>query len=319
MRLKPLIGWSIGLLVLLLVLSQQDYPELGRALARAGPGLLLVLLLEPLLWLSHALAWQPLFPRGARARLRDTWAASAIASAVNNLLPVFAVGGDLIKARHLVQRGVRGSDATAAGIVDLSLHGVSALGWSLAGLVMLGRITTDAGLFAASVGGIVLLGGAIGAFIGLQMFGAARFGQWLQRRFAARGWNVLADDTASARQRLDQLWRRPGTLAGSVAVRLAGRALMVPELVFVTWLLGARVGLGEAVLITGLVILVKTVGFVVPARIGVQEGAFLAAGGLIGAPAELMFGAAIAVRLRETVASLPVLLWWYFGEWRRAL
>jgi len=104
----------------------------------------------------------------------------------------------------------------------------------------------------------------------------------------------------------------------SVLLRMTGRALMVPEIMFIGWLTGTDIGLLEAAMITGLVILVKTVSFVVPARIGIQEGTFVAAGKLLSISAEPMFAIAIAIRLRETLASLPVLLHWYLQEWRHS-
>jgi len=318
MNLKHLFGWSLGLLVLLYVLWQQDYLLLWQTLQQAGWALLLVLLLEPLLWLSQAAAWQLLFAHAQQARFADTYYASASASAINNLLPVFAIGGDLVKARHLVKRGVSGSAATAAGMVDLSLHAVSALGWSLIGLAMLAQITTDQELLLASVIGCVVLAAVILAFIIAQMLGSQRLANGLQRRFRQRGWNVLASDTHKAQLELRQLWRQPGTLLLSVLLRMAGRALMVPEIMFIGWLSGTPVKATEAAMITGLVILVKTVSFVVPARIGIQEGTFVAAGKLLSISAEPMFAIAIAIRLRETLASAPILLHWYVQEWRRA-
>ena len=108
------------------------------------------------------------------------------------------------------------------------------------------------------------------------------------------------------------------TLLLSLSLRMTGRALMVPEIMFIGWLSGTPIKATEAAMITGLVILVKTVSFVVPARIGVQEGTFVAAGKLLSISAEPMFAIAIAIRLRETLASAPILLHWYVQEWRRA-
>lgn len=317
MNLKSLLGWSLGLLILLYVLWQQDYVVLWQSLQQAGWALLLVLLFEPLLWLSHAAAWQLLFQQGRRTKFANTYYASASASAINNLLPVFAIGGDLLKARHLVKCGVSGSAATAAGMVDLSLHAISALGWSLTGLAILAGITADRDLLLASISGSALLTLVITGFIVAQLLASERLATALQRRFSRRGWNVLASDTGKAQQGLLQLWRQPGTLLYSVLIRIAGRALMVPEIMFIGWLLDSPVSLLQAAMITGLVILVKTVSFAVPARIGVQEGAFVAAGGLLSIASEPMFAIAIAIRLRETLASVPVLLHWYLQEWRR--
>ena len=318
-RWRVLLGGGLGFAVLVWLLSHQDLSLMVQTLQQAGWALWLILLVEPVLWLSQTLGWYLLFTPGRRPRFTDSYAASAVASGFNNLLPVFAVGGDILKARHLVKRGISGAEATAAGIADLSLHGVSALGWSLIGLLMLNRISEDAELSLGSAIGVLLLALAISAMIGAQLFGSRALAARLQARFSRRGWDALARNTDLAQRDLLLIWRRRGLLLLSVLARMSGRFVMVPEILFVSWLLGAPLLIGQAVLVTGLVVLVKTVSFIVPARIGVQEGSFVAAGALIGLPAELMLTVAIAIRLRETLAHLPVLLFWFASEWRQAL
>jgi len=316
---RRLLGGGLGLAILVWLLARQDPAQMQAALQSAGWSLLLILLVEPLLWLSQTVGWYLLFTPGRRPRFVDTYAASAVASGFNNLLPVFAVGGDILKARHVIKRGVSGAEATAAGIADLSLHGVSALGWSLIGLVMLNLVTGDTELSYASAVGVVLLALAIGAMIGAQLFGSQALARRMQARFTRRGWDALARNTDLAQRDLLLIWRRRSLLLLSVLARMVGRFVMVPEILFICWLLGTPLSLADALLITGLVVLVKTVSFFVPARIGVQEGSFVAAGALLGLSSELMMIVAIAIRLREAVAHMPVLLIWYLSEWRQAL
>lgn len=315
--LRPLLAWGLGAVVLAYVLAQPDYPALFGLLQNAGFTLLWVLWLEPLRWSSQAAAWQLLFPPGQRARFSSVFYASALANAVNELLPTLSVGGNLLKARHLVRRGVSGVQATAAGIVDISLHGVSALGWSLIGLLALSALVRDTELFQASLLGSLVLALIIMAFIGAQLFTSTRLANLLQRRFDARGWNKLARGAEPTQRCLLAIWRRRSTCLSSVLLRMAGRALMVPEMLFVGWLMGADIAFWQATAVTGLVILVKTASFMIPARIGVQEGAFLAAGALLGFETELMLALALAVRAREVLPQLPVLLLWWLDESRR--
>jgi len=312
-------GGLLGLVLLAWILAAQDLGALAGAIRRAGWWLALVMLVEPLLWLSHALGWHLLFTPGRRPRFADSYAASALASAFNNLLPVFAVGGELLKARHLMQRGTPGAEVGAAGIADLSLHGVSALAWSLLGLLMLGQVASDPQVLAASRLGMVLIGGAVAALIGAQLYGSAALARWLEARLRRRGSEALAHSTGRAQAALLKIWRRRALLLLSILVRMAGRFVMVPELLFVAALMGEPMSLADAVLVTGLVVLVKTVSFIIPARIGVQEGTFVAAGMLLDQPGALMLGLALAVRLRETLTHLPVLALWYWSEWRRLL
>jgi len=314
---RSILTWGLGLAVLAYVLAQPDYPALWVLLQTAGLALLWVVLFEPLRWLSQALAWHILFAAGCRARFASVFYASALASAVNDLLPALSVGGNLLKARHLVKRGISGSEATAVGIVDISLHAVSALGWSLIGLAALGKVADDADLFRVSVFGSIVLALVIAFFVGAQLFASGRVARLLERRFSARGWDQLAHGADRTQRCLLEIWRRRATCLASVGSRMAGRALMVPEIMFVGWLMGGDVAFWQATTLTGVVILVKTASFMIPGRIGVQEGAFLAVGALLGLQTELVFAIALAVRLREILPQLPVLLVWWLGESRR--
>jgi len=314
---RSFLAWGLGGAVLAYVLAQPDYPALFGLLQNAGFTLLWVLWLEPLRWVSQAAAWQLLFAPGHRARFASVFYASALANAVNELLPTLAVGGNLLKARHLVRRGVSGVQATAAGIVDISLHGVSALGWSLIGLSALSALVQDAELFRASLVGSLILGLVMLGFIGAQLFASNYLAGVLQNRFSARGWDGLARSAEPTQRLLLEIWQKRSICLGSVLLRMAGRALMVPEMLFVGWLMGADIAFWQATAVTGLVILVKTASFMIPARIGVQEGAFLAAGALLGLQTEVMFALALAVRMREVLPQLPILLIMWFDESRR--
>lgn len=316
-HLRSTLAWGTGSAILACVLMQPDYTALLELLQQAGPALLWVTLLEPLRWVTQAAAWQLLFLPGHRAGFATILWASAVASAVNELLPAFSVGGNLLKARHVVQRGIPGTQATAVGIVDISLHAISALAWSLIGLSTLSTVADDAELFRASLLGSLLLVLVILLFVGAQLFASEWIATLLQRRFNARGWDRLADGAGHTRHCLLGIWRRRTTCLGSVLSRMTGRALMVPEILFIGWLTGVDIALWQAMTVTGLVILVKTASFMIPARIGVQEGAFLAVGALLGLQTELMFTIALTVRVRETLPQIPVLVIWWLTEARR--
>ena len=53
---------------------------------------------------------------------------------------------------------------------------------------------------------------------------------------------------------------------------------------------------------------VRGLSFVVPAGLGLQEGAYVALGALIGLPADMMLALSLASRLREILPNLPALV-----------
>ena len=56
------------------------------------------------------------------------------------------------------------------------------------------------------------------------------------------------------------------------------------------------------------------VAFIIPNSYGVQEGAYVVLGALMGLPADFMLALSLATRLRELVVDLPGLLVWQHVE-----
>src|SRR5215469_18497296 len=96
---------SLGLAVTLYLIADTGFAEVGEAFARAGWGIALVLLYDVTGLAFAGLAWWML--------LRPFWKGPPqlfvylryLREAINNMLPVAQVGGDLIGARLLTQHG----------------------------------------------------------------------------------------------------------------------------------------------------------------------------------------------------------------------
>ena len=90
-----------------------------------------------------------------------------------------------------------------------------------------------------------------------------------------------------------------------------------------TWLLcsllGVPVGLGAAMVIDSLISGLRSVAFMVPQALGVQEGGYIMLGGLFGLSAEAALALSLVRRARDLVIGLPILLVWQIVEGRRSL
>lgn len=322
MKTKSVIGLLIGLAAFGALFIWQGVESVAALLADAGWSLLLVCLFAPVDWLFGSEAWRRLFPPDRRPGVWRTYLASSMGSAVNTLLPVATIGGEVAKARILTLWSHAGNDTISTTVVDKTVQALVVLLWALVGIALLAVVVPGSGVVAGALAGAALLAVGIAGFIAAQLAGSFSFFAGLGWRFSSSPWmqslTIGAAETDTATR---AIYRRPGAITAAVALRLAARAVLVGEVLIAAHLMGHPIGIAEAVLIKGLVVGLRGVAFAVPAAIGVQEGAFVGIGLLIGLPADLMLAVSLASRVREIVPAIPMLVLWQHVEgraiWRR--
>lgn len=322
MKAKSLIGLAVGVAVICLLFVWKGLETVLGLLAEAGWGTLLVCLFAPPSLFLCAEAWRRLFPPGRRPKAWRTFWAASMGSSINSLLPTATIGGEVVKARLMILWSSPATDAVSTVIVDKTAQAIGVLVWALVGIVMLAAVAPDERVVWWALAGAAVLGLGISGFILVQVVG----GFSLLARFLGGGsqadkWRGLVDGAEQLDAAIRAIYRRPWAIAGAVALRLGDRLILVGEILLAAWLMGHPLGLGEAILLKGLVVGIRGVGFFIPAGIGIQEGGFIAIGALVGLPAELMIAVSLATRIREILPSIPLLLAWQHIEgralWRR--
>ena len=269
------------------------------------------------LWLS-AVAWRRA-SGGGGPRLRSWFAIRWIRESVNSLLPVAQLGGTLVGVRLLARRGRAVGPATAAATLDISVESVTQLLFTLAGIAALATIS-GRGAWQPWVGGAALLmAGASCGFLLAQRAGLLR----LLEALLARGRRLFpalpAGMLHGLHAELMLLQRDPVALAGAGALHLLAWALGVAE----TWLallaMGTHAGVLAALVIESLGMAARSAGFAVPGSLGVQEGGFVLAGGLVGLPPDAAVALSMVKRARELLVGVPGLLAWQWSEGRDLL
>jgi hypothetical protein len=113
---------SLGVLLFVGVLLSQDLPAILAALGRAGWGLLPVTLFHLLPLAIDAVAIRVLIElASSRTPLRDSLLARWVGESANSLMPAGQLGGPVLMARHLAQRGLPVEQAAAAITVSTTL------------------------------------------------------------------------------------------------------------------------------------------------------------------------------------------------------
>jgi len=130
---------SLGVLLFIGVLASQGLPAVVATLALAGWGLLLVALFHLVPLVLDAAAIRVLFDGGAaRESMRDAVLARWAGESANSLMPAGQIGGPVLMARHLAQRGMTLQDAAAAITVSTTLQTFAQIAFALLGVALLG-------------------------------------------------------------------------------------------------------------------------------------------------------------------------------------
>lgn len=266
---------------------------------------------------ATALSWWLLFPPGSRLPLGEATLLSWIGLAVNWVLPVATLGGEVAKfelaTRPSGARG-RGRGVVAATlVVDKTTQVITQLVLVGVALAALSELSGRTSALAASGRGVVLVGLALGIFLWGQH--AGMFGRTL--RALGQGEHRFGEAANRLDAEIAAIYRRRLALSGALLCRLAFRLLFAAEIYWAFQLFDVDCPLTTLLLLEGVVQGARMSAFVVPAGIGVQEGALLAAGQLLGLPVEALMAAAVLKRLRELAVSLPALLVWQILRFRK--
>jgi putative membrane protein len=316
------IGIALGLTGLALataLITYQGFAVVFAALASAGLGVLWASLFHFVPLVVNARAWQFLLAGKRRPSLaRFAWA-TWLRESVNGLLPVARIGGEFVAIRYMMRRGLRTAPVVASVVVDMTLCVGSQFVYTMIGLALLVRHTGDFAAAGAIALGLVVVASLVGIFAVVQRYGLfALLAAIVHRLFGDRfGWFVGGAGALDRSVRV--IYRRPRRLLACALWQLAAWILAAGEVWLALRFLGHPVSIAEALLIDAVTHAASTAAFVVPAAIGVQEGAFMIVGNLLGLAPEISLALALMRRARDLILFLPGLLVWQIEEGRRLL
>jgi putative membrane protein len=300
---------SIGVLLFVGLLVSQDLPAIMATLAHAGWGLLLVALFHVLPLVLDAIAICVLFEHGSsRSPYRDSLLARWVGESANSLMPAGQIGGPVLMARHLAQRGMRTEAAAAAITVSTTLQTFAQIIFALMGVILLGTLRTS-----------VLIAGAflavqVGGFYLIQRRGLFSKLMRAVRRFSGRrDWSRWVAQAQAIDLAVEGTYRRNSAVTRSFLFSLVGWIAGTGEVYLIALFLGWPVSWREALLLESLGQAIRGAGFAIPGALGVQEGGYLLLGPLAGLPSDAALALSLAKRTRELLLGLPGLLYLRFS------
>jgi putative membrane protein len=313
LRIALLLGTTLGIV---LVLRGGLGPILAL-LAAAGWTLLWLVPLHGLPLLLDALGWRTLLRASAVAPELSSparlFVIASVREAINRLLPVANIGGEIAGIRMLSRDGAPPAVVAASVIVEVLLTIISQLLFAVAGVLLLLHLTGKVALASQLLLGLALTLPVIAGLYLLVHRGA------LFERILRGVENTLdlpakllgtLEQAMAVDARLRELLRRPGTLLATLGWQLAGFAAGAIE----TWLalrwLQHPVGFGTALALESLTQAIRHFIFVVPAGVGVQEAGLVGFGYLLGLPNDAGIALSLAKRMREILFGVPALAYW---------
>lgn len=289
------------------------------ALSVAGFGILWASLFHIVPMIINARAWQVIMPGAKRPSLLAFTGLVWMREAVNGLLPVARIGGEVVTARMMIWGGARSSVAVGSLVVDMSLSIASQFLFTLIGLALLIRMSTDSALIQQTA-----LAVAVSVPIMAALFMAQRQGLFgllgqIWRKLAGDNWSVLIDNARRLDRCVAGMYRRRGRAVSCTLWQLAGWIAGGGEIWLALHFLGSEISFLDALMIEALAQALSSAAFLVPGAIGVQEGGFLLFGGLVGLTPEIALALALMRRARDLILFVPALLIWQWMEGKRLL
>jgi putative membrane protein len=312
---RTLIGAAgLGLLLAIAIIAYEGIGDVAQAFAAVGYGLIVTTVLRAVELAGAGTAWWIVFPPKVKASLRSCVWVRFIREAINVLLPVAQVGGEIVGARIMTFFKIPAGLAGASVLVDMLMQVVSLFVFVIVGVGILATYGANDALVGSMMTGISLMGVALAGFFMAQRFGGAKL---VDRALmvAARkfDWSSLAN-LANLHDNLVRIYGDVPRFVTALLVHLAFWFVGALEVFVALDLMGYPVSYLDAVVIESLGQAVRAAGFLIPGALGVQEAGFIAVCAVFGIPAPAALALSLVKRVPEFVLGPPFLLAWHAHE-----
>jgi putative membrane protein len=316
-RTAACIAFVLGLAGAIALIAWHGFETVSRAMEALGAGVLLLPLIYAPHYFGAAASWSLNFPIGRRPAFPKILQAIWIGIAVETLMPLGGLAAEAVKARLLIRAGTKAADAASLAVVDMSVQVVVLIFWALLGFSALMITGPGETLFWPIALGAVFLALASGTLLYAQYVGL--FGKVAQlggRMLRSDRWRSLAENAHHFDQTLRTIYARPWRVLAACAIRCATRGLMAVEIWVAAWLMANPITPSDAVMFIGIISTLRAAAFVLPGGWGLQEGAYILLGRMIGLEADIALALSLASRARELMTGVPALLLWQTIEGR---
>lgn len=311
MRWLLIVITLVGLAVSVATVVHEGAEAIAAVLGSAGWLLLVLVPLHTAAIALDAVGWHRLVLHPRRpGPIYLTWAA-LIRESIDGLLPVARMGGGVAGTDLLCSRGIPLAVSAASVVAELTVTLITQAVFVLIGFVLLmARGTVLPWIGWVVVGCMALSLPFVFALMALQR--RARPFRWLGRLldYAFRTRLPAVERVARIDAELAILYGRGDVIALSSLWQFSGLMATALETWFILGAMGKAVSFADAVVIESLGQALRSVAFIIPAGLGVQEVGMIAFGNLIGLAPDVSLALSLAKRLRDVLIGTPAILSW---------
>ena len=308
----------VGLTLFIILLVRHGVGDISSAFAKAGWGVLAVVAFHGVVLLCNGFAWHFLFPADKRLAFGKLLYFRWIAESVQNLFPATAVGGEVVRARLAASGEISGALSAATVITDITLGIFAQIAFTISGVYLLAQYAGKANITMQATFSTVMAIAAVSGFVLVQRYGLFRVISGLVRKLSSNeAWKTLSEHGEKLDEEVRQTYTRRRGAWASFFWSIMNWVTGVGETWIALTALGVHASFGKAWMVESVQQAVSAAAFLVPARVGVQEGIYVMLGNVLGLPAETSLAMALIRRVRELAFGIPGLIAWQFAEGRR--
>jgi len=303
-RLLHALAFAIGAALFAVLVAQVGPGHLWREASVLGWGVVAIIAIEGVADFLHTWAWQRCFSPPGRPGALSLWGPHLAGAAINFVTPTATLGGDVVRGM-LVPRDVPGTAATASLAINKLAATLCDVVLSLAGVaLLLAIVPLSAQIRAGVLASIALFVAGVGGFLVAQRRGrlASLVGERraLARLLGAERAARLGDLAAKVDGHIATFHaERPAELAAAVLLHVAGNTLGALQLWLFLHFMGAASDPRTVALVFLVARAIDVASFLIPGRLGAQEGARMLAMRLAGLDPSLGLLFSLVLRLEQ--------------------
>jgi hypothetical protein len=299
-------GFALAMGILAVIVERIGVHALLDQLRLVGPGFLWILAIHAVALVVAAIPWWLLLPPERRPSLGGAIASRIFASGANAVLPLFGLGGELVRLVWL--RKHDRASGLAAIVVDRLMYGVASatlLAAGLVGLLHLPALPDDYARTATIGVAVLLVMSAVGSAVALRGGMGTRIHRLVGRvRKHVDHETQFGDDVDRHMSAMLRLRSSAPWLAW--LLHATARGLIGSQIVLGFYLLGAPLAWDEALVFAALPVILALAGAIVPSQLGVHEGAQALVATSLGISPTTAVAVVLLMRLRQVLSAAVI-------------
>lgn len=302
-------AWCAGILACIGLTVWLGIADVGNAVASVSWGMPFVVLTRVATISVAGAGWWLLLPPSEHFNLRAALLLRFIREAVNTLLPLTQVGGDVVGARLSTFWAVPTPLAAASIIIDVLMQAVTQFLFAALGLMMLVALPGDTTVTWIAATGLALATPMLGGFYLAQRRSGHRILHFALSHLKRDGdWRFLGTAVDAIYQNLSVLYARRTSLMASGHVHIVGWLIGTAEVWIALRFMGVPVTINEALVIESLMQAVRGAAFAIPGAFGAQEAGLILLCGLFQIPPDQALALSLIKRAADLVVGVPGLV-----------